>query len=80
MSDVQYTSFYDFLEKEGIIAKAEADLKAKSEAIGEERKAIDIAKNMIELRLPLETIVSATKLEVEKVKALYQVYTYTVSK
>ena len=37
----------------------------------EERKALDIAQNMINLGLPIETVVSATKLDLEKVKSLY---------
>jgi len=38
----------------------------------EERKALAIAQNMINLGLPLETIVSATRLDIERVKELYQ--------
>ena len=45
---------------------------AKWEARGEERKAISIAQNLVNLGLPPETVVSATKLDPEKVKALYQ--------
>ena len=45
---------------------------AKWEARGEERKAVDIAQNMVNLGLPLETVISATMLEPEKVKALYK--------
>ena len=44
---------------------------AKWEARGEERKALDIAKNLVSLGVPLETVVSVTKLEPEKVKELY---------
>ena len=46
-------------------------LAARWEARAEERNKITIAKNMIDLGLPLETIVSATGLEAGKVKALY---------
>jgi predicted transposase YdaD len=47
-------------------------LTAKWEARAEERKALDIAQNMVNLGLSLETIVSATQLEPEKVRSLYQ--------
>ena len=47
-------------------------MAARWEAKAEERKAIDVAKNMINLGLPFDIIVSATGLESEKVKALYQ--------
>ena len=57
-----------FLEEVGLIAKWEA----QGEARGEERKAIDIAQNLVKLGLPFETIISATSLDPEKVKALYQ--------
>ena len=40
-------------------------------ARAEERKALDIAQNMVNLGLSFETVVSATKLDPEKVKALY---------
>jgi len=45
---------------------------AKWEARGGEQKALKIAQNMVALGLPFEAIVSATQLEPEKVKALYQ--------
>ena len=38
----------------------------------EERNGLKIAQNMIDLGLPLETIVSSTELDPEKVKELYQ--------
>ena len=47
-------------------------LAAKWEAEAEERKAFDIAQNMVNLGFPLETIVSATMLDPEKVKELYK--------
>ena len=46
-------------------------LAARWEARGEENKALVIAKNLLDLGVPLETIASATQLEPEKVKALY---------
>jgi hypothetical protein len=45
---------------------------AKWEARGKELEALKIAKNMIKQELPFETIVSATQLDPEKVKELYQ--------
>jgi len=50
----------------------ETGITAKAEARAEERKAIEVAKNLIELGIPIETVVSATKLDIEKVKALYK--------
>jgi len=50
----------------------EAGWTAEMEARGEERKSISIAQNMIKLGLPIETIISATQLDPEKVKTLYQ--------
>ena len=38
----------------------------------EERKALDIAHNLVNLGFPIETVVSATKLDIDKVKGLYQ--------
>jgi predicted transposase YdaD len=67
------------LENVGLTAKWEARGKAEGEARGkaegraegEEHKAFSIAQNMVNLGLPLETVVSATQLEPEKVKPLY---------
>ena len=53
-------------------ARIEAEVEARVEAKVEERKAIQVAQNMINLGLPFETIVSATSLDPEKVKTLYQ--------
>jgi hypothetical protein len=47
-------------------------LTAKWEARAEERKALSIAQNLVNLGIPLETVVSATQLDLEKVKPLYQ--------
>jgi predicted transposase YdaD len=60
------------LEEAGWIARWEARGEAKGEARGKEQKKWEIAKNMVTLGLPFETIVSATQLEPEKVKELYQ--------
>jgi hypothetical protein len=43
---------------------------AKWEARGEEHKAFAIAQNLVNLDLPIETVVSATQLDPEKVKSL----------
>jgi len=45
--------------------------EARGEAIGKEKEAISIAKNMIGLDLPFETVVLATKLDPEIVRELY---------
>ena len=70
------TSFEDVLIRTGIMGRVEARSRAEGEAKGQaegaERKALDIAENMVNLGLPLETVVAATKLDPEKVKALYQ--------
>ena len=50
----------------------EAGWLARWEARGEERKGLSIAQNMINMGLPLETVVSATQLDPEKVRSLYQ--------
>ena len=47
-------------------------LAAKWEARAEERKALAIAKNMVNMGFPMETIISATHLDPEKAKELYQ--------
>jgi len=44
--------------------------KAIGETVGEERKAFDIARNLISLGLPPETVVSATGLDLDKVQSL----------
>ena len=50
-----------------------AMLEARGEAKGEERKALGIAQKMINSGYPLETIVSMTELDPEKVKKLYKI-------
>ena len=51
----------------------ETGLAAQWEADGEQHKAFSIAQNMVKLGLPIETVISATELDPEKVKTLYQV-------
>jgi hypothetical protein len=53
-------------------AIGEARGKAEGEAIGEERKALDIARNMINLGFSFEAVISATELNPKKVKSLYK--------
>ena len=40
-------------------------------AIWEERKAFAIAQNLVNMGMPIETVVSATQLDPEKIKGLY---------
>ena len=56
------TSLEDVLERTGVVARWEAKFG--------ERKALDIAQNMINMGFPIETIISVTSLDEEKVKAL----------
>jgi predicted transposase YdaD len=58
-------------ENVGWTAKWEARGKTEGRTEGEEHKAFTIAQNMVNMGLPLETIVSATQLDPEKVKTLY---------
>ena len=39
---------------------------------GREEESFSIAQNLVKLGLPIETIISATQLDPEKVKALYR--------
>jgi predicted transposase YdaD len=64
----QKVTIEQVIENTGLGAKWEARGKAE----GEERKAFSIAQNMVNMGLPFETVVSATQLEPEKVKALYR--------
>ena len=62
------------LEEAGLIAKwmaqGEAQGIARGEARGEERKAIAIAKKLIDQGLSLEAVISATELDPATVKQL----------
>ncbi|MDR2717379.1 MAG: hypothetical protein LBB89_04860 [Treponema sp.] len=60
--------FDEVIEETGLAAKWEARGKAE----GEERKAFSIAQNMVKLGLPVETVISATQIDPEKVRTLYQ--------
>jgi len=59
MSDAA-TSLDEVLERTGFYARAR------------ERNTLAIAKNLISLGIPIETIASATLLDIEKVKTLTQ--------
>jgi len=61
-------SLDEMLVRTGVAAR----VKAEGKALGEESKALDIAKNLINMGFPLETVVSATNLDLEKVKPLYK--------
>jgi len=79
-------TFEDVLEEAGLIAKWEARGETRGEARGKaegeargkiegkiegrERTTLEIAGNLIALGLPVETIVSATKLDAETVRGL----------
>jgi len=52
----------------GLAAKWEARARAEGE-----QRVFGIAQNMVKLGLPIETVISATQLDPEKVKTLYQV-------
>jgi hypothetical protein len=56
--------FDEVMEKSGLAARWEEKYRAK--------EAFDIAQNMVNLGLPIETVISATRLDPEKVKVLYQ--------
>jgi len=60
-------SLEDVLIETGMMARAEA----RGQAEGAERASLAIAENLVNLGLPLETVVAATKLDPEKVKAMY---------
>jgi len=53
------------------IGQVSAEAERQGKARGEERKAFGIARNLIKMGLPVEAVVSATELDPEKVKALY---------
>jgi hypothetical protein len=46
--------------------------EARGEVRGRAEGAVAIAQNMVNLGFPVETVVSATQLDLEKVKTLYQ--------
>jgi len=56
----------------GYAARWEAKGEARGRAKGREDEAFDIAQNMVKLGLPIETVITATHLDPDKVKELYQ--------
>jgi predicted transposase YdaD len=60
------------LEETGWFARREAKNRARWEAEGRTEGALAIAQNMVNLGLPLETVVSATQLKPEQVQGMYQ--------
>jgi len=59
--------FNQLMEEIGLAAEWEARGRAEGE-----RKVFGIAQNLVKLGLPIETVISATQLDPEKVRALYQ--------
>jgi predicted transposase YdaD len=53
-------------------AKGRVEGEVKGRVEGEAKGRVSIAQNMVNMGLPFETVVCATQLEPEKVKALYQ--------
>jgi hypothetical protein len=62
----------EILEEVGLVAKWEARGEAKGEARGEAKEKYSIAQNMVNMGLPFDTIVAATRLDPETVRALYK--------
>ena len=60
-------TFDEVMENVGWAAKWEA----RGETRGEKRKALAIAKNLVNMGMPIETVVSATQIDPEKIKGLY---------
>jgi hypothetical protein len=63
-------TFEKVLEDAGLIAKAEARGEARGEVRGEGKKALEIAKNLFKIGLPLEKVAEATELGIETLKSL----------
>jgi predicted transposase YdaD len=62
--------FQKALEEVGFVAKWEARGEAIGEAIGEGRKALEIAKNMLDDGFSVEQTAKLAELDIEKVRAL----------
>jgi len=62
----------ELLEEIGFAARWEARGEARGEAKGREEESFNIAQNLVKLGLPIETVITATQLDPEKVKVLYQ--------
>jgi hypothetical protein len=61
-------SFDELMEETGLAARWEE----RGRVEGRAEEALGIAQNMVNLGLPIETVISATRLDPEKVKVLYQ--------
>jgi len=60
------------LEETGWFARREARWEARGRTEGRTEGALAIAQNLVNLGLPLETVVSATQLKPEQVQGMYQ--------
>jgi predicted transposase YdaD len=65
-------TFREVLESSTFGANWRAEIKAEGEAMGMEAGRAEVARNLAKLGIPAETIITATQLDPEKVKALYQ--------
>jgi hypothetical protein len=66
--DVGWTAKWEARGK----AEGTAEGRTEGRTEGEEHKALAIAQNLVNLGLPFETVVSATQLDPEKVRTLYE--------
>ncbi|RKI98710.1 hypothetical protein D7X87_26405, partial [bacterium D16-54] len=55
-----------------LIVEAEARGEERGETRGEARKAFGIARNMLELNLPMDIIVKSTGLPIDQIESLKQ--------
>jgi predicted transposase YdaD len=60
------------LEETGWLARWEARGRTEGRSEGRTEGALAIAQNLVNLGLPLETVVSATQLKPEQVQGMYQ--------
>jgi len=67
MGTILHPIIEEALEEHGYLAKWEAKWEGRARV----KERLSIAQNLLGLGLPFETIVSATKLDPEKVKELY---------
>jgi len=68
----KYTKLDKVFIETGLAAQWEAEGEARGRAEGRFEGAFGVAQNMVKLGLPIETVISATELDPEKVKTLYQ--------
>jgi predicted transposase YdaD len=67
----RFSVFREIMEEAGVTAEWEAKGEVKGEVRGEERKALEIAQNMVNQGYPLETVLSLTNADPEKLKVMY---------